>query len=99
MARYADTSKYTQEEFDLWDKIIKLNGQTFLTKKDLPFVVTVKGNEIFVDRRKKSITRAAVNSAYHRYKESGCSCGPKKLNVFGASYLWPILREIVEPEC
>ena len=46
----------------------------------------------FVDRRSKSITRATVEKAYEKLKADGGQTihGPKKLNVFGAPYIWAL---------
>lgn len=93
MGRMADTSDYTQVELELWEKINALQGTLLHTAKGLPFRVEIKGNELFVDRRKKSITRASVNMAYRKWTEDP-ECGPKVLGVFGASYLWSLFREI-----
>lgn len=42
-----------------------------------------------MDRKEKSITRATVELAYRRAVELGENAtGPKKLGVFGASYLY-----------
>ena len=93
MGRVADTSEYTQTEINLWEKIVEKQNATFRTKKGLEFKIEVKGNELFVDRRQKSITRASVNMAYKKWLEDK-DCGPKALGVFGSSYLWSIFREI-----
>ena len=93
MGRVADTSNYTQEELELWEKINELQGALLHTAKGLPFRIEIKGNELFVDRRKKSITRASVNIAYRKWTEDP-ECGPKALGVFGSSYLWSLFREI-----
>jgi len=93
MGRTADTSNYTQEEIDLWEKIVSIQDKTFHTAKGLEFRIEVKGNELFVDRRSKSITRASVNIAHKKWTEDK-TCGPKALGVFGASYLWAVFREI-----
>lgn len=93
MGREADTSEYTQVEIILWDNIKKVENETFKTKKGLEFKIEIKGNELFVDRRKKSITRASVNMAYKKWLEDK-TCGPKTLGTFGASYLWSLFREI-----
>ena len=93
MGRTADTSGYTQEEIDLWEKIKEKQDVLFHTAKGLEFRIEIKGNELFVDRRQKSITRASVNMAYKKWNEDR-DCGPKALGVFGASYLWSVFREI-----
>lgn len=93
MGREADTSGYTDVEIELWEKIREIEGRVFRTKKGLEFKIEIKGNELFVDRRKKSITRASVNMAYKKWIEDK-DCGPKALGVFGSSYLWSLFREI-----
>jgi hypothetical protein len=49
---------------------------------------------MFVDRKEKSITRATVIRAYQKALELGVVTGPKKLNVFGTSFLLPIFKRI-----
>ena len=93
MGRMADASLYTQEEIALWNKIAAVQDQVFRTAKGLEFRIEIKGNELFVDRRKKSITRASVNMAYRKWLENP-TCGPKALGVFGASYVWGVFGEI-----
>ena len=65
-----------------------------MTAKGLPFTIAVRGNELFVSRKDKSITRATVEVAYRRVQallSSGAPVdGPKKLGTFGASYLYPL---------
>lgn len=95
MGREADTSGYTQAEIELWERIKEIEGREFRTKKGLEFKIEIKGNELFVDRRQKSITRASVNMAYKKWIEDK-DCGPKALGVFGSSYLWSVFREIEE---
>lgn len=87
---------------ELWPAISSLQGRTFLTAKGLPFSFTVRGNELFISRKDKSITRATVELAYRKavaLLTSGEPVdGPKKLGTFGASYLYPlfIALEIIE---
>ena len=46
---------------------------------------------MFVNRKEKSITRATVNLAFEKGLElKSVVTGPKKLGVFGASYLYPV---------
>ncbi|MDO5416430.1 MAG: hypothetical protein Q4F29_04445 [Lachnospiraceae bacterium] len=75
----------------LWQAVVLFAGYPFQTSKGLKFSYTVKGGEIHVDRKEKSITRATVHMAFHRANElEGKVSGPKKLGVFGASYLYPV---------
>lgn len=79
----------------LWDTLCALQNKTFRTAKGLEYTYTIKGNEMFVDRKEKSITRSSVNIAFKRTLElNRIVTGPKKLGVFGASYLYPIFLEI-----
>ena len=77
----------------LWDAIRAYEGKEFVTKKGLPFTYTIKGGELFVDRRSKSITRATFEQALDKLRENpDAITGPKSLNVFGAPYVWAILK-------
>ncbi len=79
----------------LWEELIALEGHTFYTAKGLQFTYRIKGNEMFVDRKDKSITRATVELAYEKAIALGTEAtGPKKLNCFGASYLYPVFLEL-----
>ncbi len=53
---------------------------------------------MFVDRKEKTITKASVAKAYGTLislkREDGEISGPKKLNCFGASYLYPVFQKI-----
>ena len=79
----------------LWDTLVKFQRYPFHTAKNLEFFYIIKGNEMFVTRKDKSITRASVMMAFHKALELGrIVTGPKKLGTFGASYLYPVFREI-----
>ncbi len=95
----ADLSAVEQEaEEALWSLLDALQGQAFQTAKGLTFSYAIKGNEMFVDRKDKSITRATVNLAFRTamtlMREEKPISGPKKLGCFGASYLYPIFISI-----
>ena len=98
MAHYADTSTYSEEELHLWEKLQQLQTYTFHTTRGLEFTYHITGNELFIDRKEKSITRSTVNMAYRRarelMREEGKVKGPKKLETFGASYLYPVFLEL-----
>lgn len=91
---------------EVWAAILEMEGHLFTTAKGLEFQYTVKrhqgvaGKEIFVDRKMKSITRSSVEIALKKVYELGNGrlpaivSGPKKLGVFGASYLYPIFVEL-----
>ena len=98
MPRYADTSAFFDEENTLWMMLIDNQGKMFYTMKQLPFQYSIKGNELLVSCKNKSITRATVNQAYNRAKElmesEGEVSGLKKLGTFGASYLYSIFLDL-----
>ena len=63
------------------------------TIKKLPFTYTMKGGELFVDRRSKSITKATFGQALEKLQEDPEHItGPKSLCVFGAPYIWALLK-------
>lgn len=78
----------------LWDALIGVQREQFITAKGLTFTYTIRGNEMFVSRKDKSLTRATVALAFHNalaLQRSGEGvAGPKKLKTFGASYLYPV---------
>lgn len=84
-----------EAEKELWDLLTKLEGCIFHTAKGLRFRYKIKGGEMFVDRQKDSITKAMVFMAFQKAKELDfVVSGPKKLGVFGASYIYPIFVRI-----
>lgn len=82
----------------LWDALVMFAGKDFETAKHLKYSYSVKGYEIFVSRKDKSITRATVNlslwNAMNLQKAGLPVSGPKKLKTFGASYLYPVFMEL-----
>ncbi len=85
----------------LWDAISGYQGKSFLTKKGLPFTYTIKGGELFTDRRERSITRSTFEKAYEKLRldrdaENGPAkiVGPKTLNMYGAPYIWAVFTGI-----
>ncbi len=86
---------------NLWDVIQVHEGMEFLTKKGLPFTYTIKGGELFTDRRERSITRSTFESAFDKlYRDQTGEnaprriVGPKTLNVYGAPYVWAVFTGI-----
>ncbi len=78
---------YTGDQ--VWEMLKGHQNEEFLTAKGLPFTYTIKGGEIFISRRSKSITRSTFDAAYKKLEETPeLITGPKKLGVFGAPYLW-----------
>jgi len=85
----------------LWDAIRAHEGKQFLTKKGLPFTYTIKGGELFTDRRGGSITRSTFEKAYEKLVQDQVGedapkkiVGPKTLNLYGAPYIWAVFLGI-----
>lgn len=82
----------------LWDAIEAYADYAFRTEKGLSMKYTVKGGEIYFDCDEKSITRSSVMEAFHRARqlqhEKGFVSGPKELETFGASYLYPVFLRL-----
>jgi len=82
---------------NIWDHIVACQGNIFYTKNGLPFTYYIKGGELFCSRRERSITRSTFEKAFLKIKE--CSeeiSGPKRLNVYGAPYVWAILNQVIK---
>lgn len=102
MGRYEDRHQTAADEQRLWETLLRYQGESFYTAKGLAYTYTIKGNEMFCTRKEKSITRATVDMALKRVEEMRVAqgaavplvTGPKKLDCFGASYLYPILIRI-----
>lgn len=82
----------------LWAAFEAFARYPFSTEKGLSMKYTVKGGEIFFDRKKKSVTKASVMKAFYRARqlqnEKGFINGPEELGTFGASYLYPVFLRI-----
>lgn len=82
-------------EQQLWTVMEAHQGCVFYTARNLRFRYTIKGGELFADRKQDSITKATVFMAFHKaLAMNGNVAGPKKLGTFGASYLYPIFQRI-----
>ncbi|MBR0459611.1 MAG: hypothetical protein IJJ26_10275 [Victivallales bacterium] len=96
MGRFAKTEQYTPEENAFWEQFCACAGRDFRTMRGLPFTFEVRGNEVFFDRKAKSITRATIIRGYQTARALVASntpfSTPKQLGVFGASYLCPVLQ-------
>lgn len=91
----------TPDDERIWKEICAYEGHIFHTYSGLPFSFTVKWykagealGELVIDRKKKTITRNTVLMGHKKAMELGTVTGPKKLGVFGASYLYPIFLAI-----
>ena len=98
MGRFAKLEQYTPDEMEFWDRFRACAGRPYTTMRGLVYTFRVQGNELFFDRKHKSITCATVIQAYRKavelLAEGKPIDGPKKLAVFGSSYLWPVFQDI-----
>ena len=69
----ANLSTLTENEQKaaLWSMLIYLQGCVFLTAKGLKFTYKIKGGEMFVNQKSKSITQATVFMAFWKAVELG----------------------------
>ena len=89
----------TQElEPILWDLLKEMSVCVYQTFSGMSFKYSIRGGEMFVERKETSITKATIMLAFQKaiqiQNEQGCVSGPKKLGSFGASYLYPIFLRI-----
>ena len=77
----------------LWRTISIFDDYPFYTMHGLRFTYSLKGNEIFVSRKEKAITRSTIVLALHKTLELQQNVtGPKQLGTFGASYLYSMFK-------
>ena len=95
----------TPEDKALRAQIVSLEGHPFHTARRLEYTYRIKRSrdgtmlgEILFDRKEKSVTRSTLLLAYRNavavQQSEGCVSGPRKLGVFGASYLYPIFLHL-----
>ena len=82
----------------LWLVLCEMEQEFFYTVKANSFTYIIRGHEMFVNRKEKSITQATVILSARRVLEKQAQgmviSGPKKIGTFGASYLYPIFQRI-----
>lgn len=97
-ARMSELNEEGQEAF-LWDTLSRLSHVSFETsgrgdKGGVPFSFEIRGREMFIDRKEKSLTYATMMMAFRKAKQLQYVKGPKMLGTFGASYLYPIFLKL-----
>ena len=79
---------------EVWALLEQHQGEQFYTVKCLPFCHIIRGGELFVDRRSKSITISTVAAALQNIASPQASgsaiTGHKKIGCYGAGYLYPM---------
>ncbi len=93
-----ESPEETKSETLLWNVLILFQDCPFTTTKNLQFTYAIRGYEMFVSRKDKSITRSTVDLAFGMamklLKSGDPISGPKKLGTFGASYLYPVFIRV-----
>lgn len=80
---------------DVWNEIVKRQGQAFYTYSGLEFTYEIKGNCIYTSRKAKEINPSSLRLAYDEALKLGLKVkGPKKLKSYGACYIYPVFLEI-----
>lgn len=83
---------------EVWALLQQHQGETFYTAKGLAFTYAIRGGEMFVDRRSKSITISTVAAALQKIAVRQAAgeriTGPKKIGCYGASYLYPVFLAV-----
>lgn len=82
----------------VWNAVCRFEVYSFETVQGLRFHYKIRGKELFFSRKEKSVTRATVDKAVKTVldlqRQRKKIFGPKKLNCFGASYLYPVFIRI-----
>lgn len=82
----------------VWELLQAHQGERFVTAKGLPYTYIVRGWELFVDRRSKSITFSTVAAALRKIDDllarGEVISGPKMIGCYGASYLYPVFLQL-----
>ena len=78
-----------------WLLLQQHQGETFHTAKGLPFTYTIRGGELFVNRRRKAITVSTARRALEKITQLEAAgeviTGPQNIGCYGASYRFPVL--------
>jgi len=76
---------------NVWDKIIKNEGEQYITKTGLPFTYTINGNFVIPDRTGYPLSKGEFIKALDYLPMDG----PGKISkiVRGSAYVWAILHD------
>ena len=88
----------SSEDIDLWEKMISHQGETLTTsgrgsRLGKPFIYEIRGAEMFVSSRAKSITRSTIIFTVHKVNGKQIS-GSKARGVHGDSYIYAVFKAI-----
>ena len=92
-----------KNEIQLWEELLAHQNESMRTsgrgsRPGVEFSYHIRGAEMFVSNREKSITRSTILYAYRKVRElqeSGAEIkGPKTIGVHGDSYIFAIFKKI-----
>ena len=87
-------------EIELWNALLAHQNKDFTTsgrgkRPGTQFSYTIRGAEMFISTRSKSITRATILYAFHKVRGmNGEVKGPKSIGVHGDSYIFAVFKEL-----
>ncbi len=87
------------DEIKLWEMLCSHQGEIFTTsgrgnRAGVEFRYEIKGAEMFVTNRSKSITRATILYAFHKVVKMDIIPGPKTIGVHGDSYIYAVFKAL-----
>ena len=76
---------------EVWERIKQHAGETFYTKRGLPFTYEVRGDVFLPSRTGYAIAKTDFRKAYERVPFEG----PGEINylVRGPAYIWAVLHD------
>lgn len=76
---------------EIWLRILKNEGEEFKTKRGLPFIYKINGNQVIPNRTDYPLHKSEFKKAYDLMPTSG----PAELSdiIRGPSYVWAILND------
>lgn len=76
---------------EVWDLIVKNEGETFYTKTGIPFSYIIQGKSIITTQTDWAITKKNFHHAFLMWPKNG----PGEFNniIRGPAYVWAILAD------
>jgi hypothetical protein len=76
---------------EIWDRIVKYSGETFITITGLEFTYEIKNNGFYPSRTKYRISKENFRKVYQMIPVDGPGMISKE--VRGPSYVWAVLYD------
>lgn len=76
---------------DVWNRIQKFQGETFITKTGKAYTYCIQGNNLVPSRTDYNISKENIKKAFLRLPLNGP--GDISGEVVGSSYVWGILSD------